>query len=126
MISIIINTLIKFLSLSQSSIIKLKQEKLKKDLDIKAKILVKKLKIKFIIFFVISFILLIFFLYYITCFCGIYVNTQSHLIKDSVISFITSMIYPFGIYLIPGIFRINALNFKKPFLYKISKLLQMI
>ena len=49
-ISIIINIIIKFLSLSQDKIVKLKQEKLKKGLDGKYKKLITILKIKFIIF----------------------------------------------------------------------------
>ena len=126
LISIIINTFIKFLSLSQNKIIELKQNKVKKGLDLKAKKLISTLKIKFRIFFIVTFIILILFLYYITCFCGVYRNTQIHLINDSLISFITSLIYPFGICLLPGIFRIYALRNKKPYIYKFSKLLQLI
>ena len=112
-ISRIIDSIIRTLALSQDNIIELKQEKEKKDLDMKYKKLLKKLKIKFILFFVIAFIVLVVFWYYITCFCGIYINTQTHLIKDSVLSFITGLLYPFGIYLIPGIFRISALRAEK-------------
>ena len=125
-ISTIISALIKFLSLSQSKIVEIKQRKIKRDLDTKYKQLISTLKIKFRIFFVITFIIILFTWYYLSCFCGIYINTQSHLIKDTVISFITSMIYPFGIYLLPGIFRIYSLRNKKSYVYKFSKLLQMI
>ena len=51
-ISIIINVLIKFLSLSQGKIVKIKQEKVKKGLDEKYRKLILTLKIKFIIFLV--------------------------------------------------------------------------
>ena len=125
-ISLIISTLIKFLCLSQDKIVKIKREKTKRDLDEKYRKLISTLKIKFKIFFIITFIILLFSWYYLSCFCGIYVNTQSHLIKDTAISFITSMIYPFGIYLIPGMFRIYSLRHKKSCLYKFSKLLQLI
>jgi len=125
-ISIIINNLIKFLSLSQSKIVSFKQEKLKKGLDLKYKKLKSTLKIKFTIFFVITCIILMFVLFYISCFCGIYENTQIHLINDSVISFITSMISPLGICLLPRIIRQYSLRNKKPYLYKFSKILQMI
>ena len=125
-ISIIINNLIKFLSLSQSKIVSFKQEKLKKGLDLKYKKLKSTLKIKFTIFFVITCIILMFVLFYISCFCGIYENTQIHLINDSVISFITSMISPLGICLLPRIIRQYSLRNKKPYLYKFSKFLQMI
>ena len=62
-------------------------------------------------------------------FCTIYVNTQIHLIKDTLISFATSFISPLCINLIPGIFRIPALSNKKNkrnYLYGISKIIQMI
>ena len=87
------------------------------------------LKVKFIIFFVISFILTIFFWYFISCFCAVYTNTQILLLKDSFISFCLSMVYPFGINLIPGIFRITSLRDKnqdKKCLYNISQLLSLI
>ena len=125
-ISGIIHFLIKFLALSQSDIIEFKQEKNKINLDERYKKLLEKLRIKFMMFFVISFLFVIFFWYYISCFCGIYVNTESHLIKDSFISFLTAMIYPFGIYLIPAILRYLALRFKNPWIYKFAKILQMI
>ncbi len=62
-------------------------------------------------------------------FCAIYVNTQIHLIKDTIISFVLSIISPFFIYLIPGFFRIPTLGKRKmqrEYLYNFSKFLQMI
>ena len=124
LISRIIDTLIKTLALSQDSIIELKQEKKKNYIKKKYAIILKVFKIKIICLFIFSFIILSSFWYYITCFCGIYLNTQIHLIKDSIISLITSLIYPFGISLIPGLFRIPAIRMKKPCLYKFSSFLE--
>ena len=62
-------------------------------------------------------------------FCAIYKNTQIHLIKDTLISFGVSLLYPFIIYLLPGFFRIPALsnkNDKRECLYNMSKFIQMI
>ena len=89
--------------------------------------IIRIIKIKFIAFFIISFMILIFFWYYIVCFCGIYVNTQMHLINDSIISLVTSLFLPFGICLIPGLFSIPSLRVEKPtreFLYKFASLLE--
>ena len=58
-------------------------------------------------------------------FGAIYKNTQYHLLKDTLISFGLSLIYPLGIYLLPGIFRIPALSNKNKCLYKFSKILQI-
>ena len=81
------------------------------------------IKIKLFIFFIVSFILSIFFWYFLSCFCAVYKNTQIILIKDSLLCFGLSMLYPFGINLFPGFFRITALRAKnkdKQTLYKFS------
>ena len=55
----------------------------------------------------------------------IYRNTQLHLLKDTLISIGLSLILPFIIYLLPGIFRIPSLyNRKRKCLYNLSKILQ--
>ena len=130
LISFVFNRLLKLLALSNDNLIKLKNSKLNKShIEQERKKLNYKLKIKFILFFITSFILLLLFMYYITCFCGIYINTQIHLIKDSVISFILSLVYPFGIYIFPCVFRIISLSAKdknKECLYKFSKILQSL
>ena len=128
-ISAVINIFIKYLALSDRNISIVKLEKKLKNIKIKFKKLIKTLKIKFIFFFAFSFIILLFCMFYISCFCGIYVNTQSHLLKDTIISFVISLIYPFGLYLIPGMFRIPALRAKiknKYCIYKISKLIKAL
>ena len=54
-----------------------------------------------------------FFWYFISAFCSVYKNTQIILIKDTLISFTISMIYPFGLNLLPGMFRIPSLRDEK-------------
>ena len=126
-ISSIINTIIRFLSLSENDILKLKNDKNIKDLNLRKKKLYKCLRIKFLWFYKLSFFFLSLFWYYLSCFCAIYKNTQIHLLKDAIISYGLSLLYPFGIYLLPGIFRIPALkNKNKKYLYSISKMIQII
>ena len=129
-ISMVFNTLLKILALSHDDILQFKQIKSRYKIKNKSKVLKKKLRIKFILYFVISFIFLIFFWYYLSMFGAIYKNTQYHLLKDTLISFILALIYPFGMYLLPEIFRIAALstNNKKvgEILYNISKILQIV
>ena len=106
---------------------KFKQEKNINILNKKYKKLIYKLKIKFALFFIISFLFSIAFGYYMSCFCGIYVNTQIHLIKDSIMSFGLSLLYPFLIYLVPGMLRICSLHAKKKdknYLYKFSQIIK--
>ena len=62
-------------------------------------------------------------------FGAIYKNTQMHLVKDTLISFGLSLVFPFGTSLIPGLFRIPALSNpknKRKYLYIISKLIQIL
>jgi hypothetical protein len=127
LISTVLNLIIKTLSLTEKNIINIK--KYKKNVKNKKNELIKYLYYKFIIFFILSFFLLLFIWYYISSFCAIYQNTQIHLIKDTIISFGLSMIYPLGIYLLPGFFRIPALRAPKKdkqFMYKFSKIIQLI
>ena len=93
----------------------------------KLKKLIKLLIIKFTLYFIISFLFLLLFWYYISMFGVIYKNTQIHLLKDTLMSFGLSLIIPFIIYLLPGIFRILSLsnvNKKRQYLYNFSKFLQ--
>ena len=124
-----VNMIIRFLSLSEKDVLKLKNEDNKDDLKTKKKKLTYSriliiLRIKFICFFYISLICLIFFWYYLSCFCAIYKNSQMHLLKDTLISFLLSLLYPFGFFSLAGLFRILSLKNKKKCIYKISKLIQ--
>jgi len=127
LISLFLNALLKMLGLSSNIIIKLKR---KKEININEKNnLYDKLKIKFIIFFMIGIIFSLVFWFYLSLFGAIYRNTQLHLIKDTLLSFGFSLFYPFVIYLFPGMFRIPSLSDsknKKKYLYNLSKLLQML
>ena len=125
-ISWILNSLIQLLGLTEDNILNLKHDKYPfQNWNQKYKKLVIIIKIKLTFYYVFSISLLVLFWYYVTCFCGIYRNTQIHLLKDSLISYITSLITPFGIYLIPSVFRILALRRKSKAFYVLSKLLQM-
>ena len=127
LISGFINILIKTLALSDTNLVELKKEENKSNIKIKAKKTLSILKMKFLSFFIISFLLLILFWFYLACFCAVYKNTQLYLIKDTLISFVVTLIYPFALYLIPGIFRIYSLKRKKKqYIYNFSKLIQMI
>ena len=127
--SALINIILKQLALSQKDILKLKQEKDEKIANKKSKNIYICLNIKFIIFFILCLIFMAFFWYFISGFCAVFSNTQIILIKDTLLSFGLSMLYPFALNLLPGFFRIPALNAKyrdKDCLYKISTLVALI
>jgi len=124
-ISSLINFAIRYFSLSEKDLLKIKRAKKKRIMKFGK--LIKCLRIKFSIFFIFSFIFLFFFWFYLSCFCSVYINTQRHAINDALISFGFSLLYPFLLNLIPGIFRIASLkspNKPKNCMYKISQLLE--
>ena len=125
-ISFVLNTVNQLLGLTEENILKFKNERLPlRNLNQKYNKLIKILRIKFIFFYIFNILFLSVFLFYVSCFCGIYRNTQIHLLKDSLFSFISSLLTPFCIYLLPGVCRIMALKQKSKILYMFSKLLQM-
>ena len=128
-VSAIINMILKQLSLSEKNILSLKQVKDIKRIIYYSKRIKKCLKIKFTIFFILGFIFLFFFWYFLSCFCAVYNNTQIILIKDTLISFGLSMLYPFGLNLLPGLFRIPALKARKKdkkVIYKIGGIIGLL
>ena len=128
-ISSIINIILKKLSLSEQQILAIKMEKDYLVAQRKSNKIKNCLKLKLYIFFILSFIFMVFFWYFISCFCAVYKNTQIILIKDTLISFAISMLYPFGLNLFPGCFRIPALRSPKKdkkCLYKASGLIALI
>ena len=126
LITFILVSLITMLGLFEENILKIKNcryHKLNKTVMKE----MRYIQIKIILFFIITYILLFALYIYTGCFCAVYKNTQIHLIKEVISSFIISLITPFIIYLIPGIFRIPALiNKNRETLYKFSKFVQRL
>ena len=114
-----------FLALSEDNILEFKAERKANKIKKKGKALIKTLKIKFLLFFVLSLFILLLFWYYLICFCVVYKNTQYHLIKDSLIGFITGLLTPLGTKLFSVILRVYGLKRKCNLLYIISKYLQV-
>ena len=125
-ISTFIKSLLMTFSLTEKNILKIKNQPTRKsiyDTSVKTfKIISKKIQI----FFIINFLFLVFFWYYLSCFCAVYVNTQVLLLKDTIISFFISLLYPFIINLIPGILRNMALKKENKYLFIISRLIALI
>ena len=128
-ISSVITVILKYLSLSQKSVIKIKQINEFNDMVQKYFLLLKNFKFKLIIFNLLGLAVLFFNWYYITLFCAVYANTQSHLLTDTFTSFGLSLVYPFILSLFPGLLRIPALKSEKKdrkVLYQISQLIAFI
>ena len=94
----VLEVILCYLSLTDTSIYKIKE--LSKNKENAGKILqiLRCMRIKLIFFFVFTFILFCLYWYFISAFCAVYRNTQEIFIRDSSISFLTSLLDPFFIY----------------------------
>ena len=119
----IISSLLEKLSLSQDEILNIKENYNLKEINNEVKKAIKYITIKVVLFFIVSIILLFGFWYYLSAFCAVYYNSQIPLLNDNIASFLTSMIYPFLLDLVPVIFRIISLTNKMKCLYIFSKIL---
>ena len=125
----VINIIVKSLSLSERDILKIKLIKTKRRFQYRIKNILNCLNYKFVIYYLISYCFLVIFWFYVGTFCSVYKKTQIYLIKDTVISFSLSLLYPIGYYLLPGILRIFSLRSTKKnrhFIYKLSSILQLL
>ena len=68
------------------------------------------IRIKLIIFFIVSFIILLFYWYFISAFCAVYPNTQKIYFLDCTISFLIFSSIPFVVYALTTILRLIALQ----------------
>ena len=128
-ISSIITTILKSLTLYQKSIIKIKEIN-NINLIIKTFLSsLKSFKYKIILFNIIGLIILLFNLYYISLFCAVYTNTQSHLLTNTYTSFGISLLYPFGLSRVHEFLRISVLESGKnniKIVYIISRLISIL
>ena len=128
-ISGFLNYIIELFAYTQKKLIKLKFYKEIKDVEKEIPKLIKALKIRCIMYYILSLFLNIIFLYYITAFCAIYTIIQTHMITDATISFLLTMSYTIILSLISSIIRIFSLqknNKLRHCLYMISWLISLI
>jgi uncharacterized membrane protein len=115
---IVMNILVKFVSLSERDMYKIRNEKKKEEKDnIK-----RKIKIKTYILFGVSIALILFFWYYVSAFCAVFKNSQVHYLINVVGAFIVCNIWPFVTSFIPLILRNIALSKESPCVYKASQI----
>ena len=123
-ISHILYVLIKYFILSERNLLDIKT--FFKDSN-KITMIKRRRIFKYILYFIISLGFFIFLWYYLSSFCAVYKNSQTYLIKNTLISLVISLIYPFIINILPCIFRIMSLkSANKQILYKISKVIQLV
>ena len=115
-----------YLSLTDKPIYQIKNLMLK-DSSKKTKFIYKCIYIKLLIFFIFTFIFILFYWYIVSAFCAVYKNTQTPFIKDWIFSFLLGNLLPFVIYLIPSSLRFFAIKKQKwkgsIYIYKLSDII---
>ena len=123
----IIEVYLCFLSMTDSSVYEIKALSKKPNNGKKIIDIIDCMKAKLIAFFISTFILFLAFWYFISAFCAVYKNTQMIFIRDSSISFVTSLLDPFIIYGFTMILRRISLSLcckkKACCLYKLSDII---
>ena len=94
----IIEVILCFFSMTDTHIYEIKAIAKKEKNGEKVVDIMNKIKNKLICFFVFTFMLFLFYWYFISAFCAVYQNTQKIFIRDSFISILTSFIDPLIIY----------------------------
>ena len=128
-VSHIIIIIIKIIFLSDNDIIEIKKQKqifLVNNTSIRIK---KKLKIKYAILFILTIIFHLFLLVVSSSFSVMFVNTHPLVLKNALITFGISLIYPFFFNIIPSIFRFLSLIGKEKnhnIMYYIGKVFQSL
>jgi len=123
---IIMNFIVRFVTLSERDISKINCEtnaENKKKLCESTK---KILKIKLIILFSISFVLLGICWYYVAAFCAVFKNSQGHYFINVFVAFLVCNIWPCVTSLIPPIFRKYGINNNSSCMYKASQIIAYI
>ena len=108
----ILEVILCYLSLTDAPFYEIKElsRNLTKESQEKILQIIKCLQKKIITFYLFTFILFLFYWYFISAFCAVYHNTQQVFIKDSFISFLTSMLDPFLTYAITTMLRAISLS----------------
>ena len=123
----LINNVLKYFCLSERDYLQIKNEENEDAIKDKADSTKRFLIIKYIIFFIASFIFLIVFWYYLSSFCAVYQNTQIYLLINTFISFLISSLFPLIFNVVPSVFRINSLKNKhNECFYSTSKFFQIL
>ena len=128
-ISIAIGFIAEYFALTSRNIIELRINKTYEEAKNFSKKIIKKIKLKCIVFGIITIILNLIFLYYITAFCSVYFIIQISMICDSLMSFLLSISYTLLLTLIPPLFRNISLkknNKCNHFLYLLSWIIALI
>ena len=123
----VLDKLIRYISLSDNNIYSIYRESLYNNANIRAAQVKKILLVKYIMFYALGFASLLIFGYYLATFGAVYQNTQFILVKNFLISYAFSLMFPFIIIALPSVFRRFALkDSTRQWMFDLSRILQYI
>ena len=123
----ILDKIIRFVSLSDNNIYSINKEELFNNAKIKANHVIKIIFIKYICFYSLAIVSIIFFGYYLSSFGAVYQNTQIILVRNAFISYVISLLFPFIIIILPSILRRHSLkDSTRGWIFNISRYLQYL
>ena len=126
-VSHIIEVILCFMGMTDSHLYKIKELSNSQKNGEQVINIIEKMKHRLIGYFIFTFLLFAFNWYFISAFCAVYQNTQIIFLRDTVISFLTSMIDPFLIYGITTMLRyislLSCCKKKLGCVYKLSDLI---
>ena len=88
--------------------------------------ILKCIKLRVTIYYILSFGFLVIFGFYNLCFCAVFENTQVEVVKSTFTSWLMSLLYPFIICFFTSCFRSLAFSNKNRCLYAIKLLMQFL
>ena len=118
--------MLKLICLTHNSVRVLRKFKDLKYARDKSKCVLRCIKIRVTLYYLLSFAFVGTFGFYVLCFCAIFENTQKQLVKSTFTSWLISLIYPLVICLVTSLFRQLSFKFKNRILYAIKQILQFL
>ena len=118
--------ILKFICLTHNSVRALRKIKDVNYARKKSICVLRCIKIRVTIYYLLSFAFVGGFGFYVLCFCAVFENTQKELVKSTLTSWLISLLYPLAICLATSIVRKLAFKCRNRVLYTIKLLLQFL
>ena len=118
--------LLKLICLTHKSVRSLRKMRDVGEAQKKSVCVLRCIKIRVTIYFLLSFFFLVIFGFYVLCFCTVFENTQIELIKSTFTSWLMSLLYPFIICFFTSLIRRFSFEWQSTCLYKVKQMMQML
>ena len=126
LLSSILLILLRLICLTHNSVRQLRKLRDVNAAQEKSICILKCIKVRIVIYYILSFAFIIIFGFYVLCFCAVFENTQITLIKSTFFSWLITLIYPFIICLITSSIRSASFKCNSKCLYFVKKMMQFL